>query len=65
MNDNERAMLRRLLDIEEIKQLEARYFRTLDRKEWHERGQVFPGTRSSRCPRATSASAGATPSSPR
>src|SRR5262252_9545617 len=38
---NERAMLQRLLDIEEIKQLKARYFRTLDRREWQEWGQVF------------------------
>ena len=34
-------VLRRLLDLEEIKQLKARYFRTLDRKEWDEYGEVF------------------------
>jgi len=33
--------LQRLLDIEEIKQLKARYFRTLDRKDWDGFGQVF------------------------
>ena len=33
--------MRRLFDVEEIKRLKARYFRTLDRKEWHEFGQVF------------------------
>lgn len=34
-------LLRRLLDIEEIKQLKARYFRALDRREWDEFGRVF------------------------
>ena len=34
-------LLRRLLDIEEIKQLKARYFRTLDRKDWDGFAQVF------------------------
>jgi uncharacterized protein (TIGR02246 family) len=34
-------LLRRLLDIEEIKQLKARYFRTLDHKDWDGFGQVF------------------------
>ena len=37
----DRERLRRLLDIEEIKRLKARYFRTLDRKEWDGFGQVF------------------------
>jgi hypothetical protein len=35
------ARLQQLLDIEEIKQLKARYFRTLDRKDWDGFGQVF------------------------
>jgi hypothetical protein len=35
------ADLRRLLDIEEIKQLKARYFRGLDLKEWDTWGHVF------------------------
>jgi SnoaL-like domain len=35
------ADLRRLLDIEEIKQLKARYFRGLDLKEWDAWGHVF------------------------
>ncbi len=30
-----------LLDIERIKQLKARYFRTLDEKRWDDYGQVF------------------------
>ena len=34
-------MLQRLLDIEEIKRLKARYFRFLDQKKWDEWGQVF------------------------
>jgi SnoaL-like domain len=34
-------MLQRLLDIEEIKQLKARYFRHMDWKEWDDWGQVF------------------------
>jgi uncharacterized protein (TIGR02246 family) len=38
---NERELLQRLIDIEEIKRLKARYFRTLDRKEWAEFAQVF------------------------
>jgi len=33
--------LQRLLDIEEVKRLKARYFRTLDRKQWDDWGQVF------------------------
>jgi len=37
----EREMLQRLTDIEEIKQLKARYFRTLDTKDWDGFGQVF------------------------
>jgi SnoaL-like domain len=35
------ARLQRLLDIEEIKQLKARYFRSLDQKRWDEFGPVF------------------------
>jgi uncharacterized protein (TIGR02246 family) len=35
------ALLRRLLDIEEIKQLKARYFRALDTRDWDLFGQVF------------------------
>jgi uncharacterized protein (TIGR02246 family) len=38
---NERDLLQRLVDIEDIKRLKARYFRTLDRKAWDEFGQVF------------------------
>jgi uncharacterized protein (TIGR02246 family) len=38
---NEPELLQRLADIEEIKRLKARYFRTLDRKEWDGFGQVF------------------------
>jgi hypothetical protein len=38
---DERALLQRLLDIEAIKQLKARYFRTMDRKDWDGFGQVF------------------------
>ena len=34
-------LLRQLLDIEEIKRLKARYFRTLDHKDWEGYGQVF------------------------
>lgn len=34
-------VLRQLLDIEEIKRLKARYFRTLDRKDWKGFGGVF------------------------
>ena len=41
MTDDDRAVLQRLLDIEEIKQLKARYFRALDRKEWDAFGDVF------------------------
>jgi SnoaL-like domain len=39
MTDQDAA--RRLLDIEEIKQLKARYFRMLDTKQWDEWGAVF------------------------
>jgi hypothetical protein len=35
------ADIRRLMDIEEIKQLKARYFRGLDLKEWDTWGHVF------------------------
>jgi hypothetical protein len=33
--------VQRLLDIEAIKQLKARYFRCMDQKRWHEWGEVF------------------------
>jgi hypothetical protein len=35
------ALLRRLLDVEEIKRLKARYFRFMDTRSWEEWGQVF------------------------
>jgi uncharacterized protein (TIGR02246 family) len=35
------ALLRRLLDIEEIKQLKARYFRCMDQKNWDGWREVF------------------------
>ena len=35
------ALVRRLAAIEEIRQLKARYFRSLDRKEWDAFGDVF------------------------
>lgn len=38
---NERELLQRLVDIEDIKRLKARYFRTLDHKDWEGFGQVF------------------------
>src|SRR6476619_5957076 len=41
MTEDEGALLRRLLDIEEIKQLKARYFRALDTRDWDLFGQVF------------------------
>jgi len=41
MSDGTLDSLRRLLDVEEIKQLKARYFRSIDRKEWGEFGRVF------------------------
>lgn len=41
MVDDERALLQRLADIEAIKQLKARYFRAMDRREWDDFGQVF------------------------
>ena len=33
--------LQDILDVEEIKQLKARYFRTLDTRAWEEFAQVF------------------------
>jgi hypothetical protein len=33
--------IRRLADVEAIKQLKARYFRSIDRKEWDDFGRVF------------------------
>ena len=41
MTDDDRSLLRRLLDIEEIKALKARYFRTLDQRDWAGFGRVF------------------------
>jgi uncharacterized protein (TIGR02246 family) len=41
VTDDDRALLQRLLDIEAIKQLKARYFRSIDRKEWDAFGEVF------------------------
>jgi len=38
---DERELLQRLVDIEEIKRLKARYFRALDTKDWDMFGQVF------------------------
>ena len=35
------AAVQRLLDVEELKRLKARYFRTLDRKEWDAFALVF------------------------
>jgi uncharacterized protein (TIGR02246 family) len=37
----DRDLLRRLLDVEAIKRLKARYFRTLDRQDWEGFGDVF------------------------
>ena len=41
MTDHDPDGLRRLLDIEEIKALKARYFRCMDRKDWDAWGRVF------------------------
>ena len=41
MTDVGESPLQRLLDIEEIRALKARYFRTLDRKQWDDWGLVF------------------------
>ena len=41
MTTEDTHLLRRLLDIEEIKQLKARYFRCMDTKDWNGFGQVF------------------------
>jgi uncharacterized protein (TIGR02246 family) len=41
MTDEDAALLHRLLDIHEIGNLKARYFRTLDHKDWAGFGQVF------------------------
>ena len=38
---DERELLQRLIDIEDIKRLKARYFRALDHKDWDEFGRVF------------------------
>jgi uncharacterized protein (TIGR02246 family) len=39
--DDPQRLLQRLVDIEEIKQLKARYFRCMDTRKWDEWGQVF------------------------
>jgi uncharacterized protein (TIGR02246 family) len=39
--DDAADLLRRLLDVEDIKRLKARYFRTLDHKDWDGFGDVF------------------------
>jgi uncharacterized protein (TIGR02246 family) len=39
--DSGDALLRRLLDIEEIKQLKARYFRCMDTKDWDAFSELF------------------------
>jgi uncharacterized protein (TIGR02246 family) len=41
VTDHAAELLQRLLDIEDIKQLKARYFRSIDRKEWDAFGEVF------------------------
>jgi uncharacterized protein (TIGR02246 family) len=41
MSNDDAAAIRRLLDIEEIKQLKARYFRFVDAKDWDAWAQVF------------------------
>ena len=41
MADDDRALLQRLVDIEAIKQLKARYFRAIDTKQWDDFGEVF------------------------
>jgi uncharacterized protein (TIGR02246 family) len=38
---DERELFQRLVDIEDIKRLKARYFRSLDTKDWDEFAQVF------------------------
>src|SRR6266568_3955162 len=43
-DDSTSALLHQLLDIERIKALKARYFRTLDQKDWEGFGQVFART---------------------
>src|SRR3974390_2309102 len=41
LTGDQETLLQRLLDIEAIKHLKARYFRTLDRKDWNGFAQVF------------------------
>jgi SnoaL-like domain len=41
MTTEESHLLHRLIDIEEIKQLKARYFRSIDTKDWEQFGLVF------------------------
>jgi hypothetical protein len=41
MSDDQQDLLQRLADIEDIKQLKARYFRCMDTKRWDDWGEVF------------------------
>ena len=41
MTDDVKAQLQQLLDIEQIKQLKARYFRLMDTKQWDDWGLIF------------------------
>ena len=41
MTDDATSPLQQLLDIEQIKQLKARYFRLMDTKQWDDWGMVF------------------------
>ena len=41
MTDEDQPAIQRLLSIEQIKQLKARYFRLMDQKLWDEWGRVF------------------------
>ncbi len=41
MSDDATSPVQRLLDIEQIKQLKARYFRLMDMKQWDDWGMVF------------------------
>jgi hypothetical protein len=41
MTEDTASLVRRLVDIEEIKQLKARYFRTIDQRRWDDWALVF------------------------
>ena len=41
MTDDTKSQLQQLLDIEQIKQLKARYFRLMDTRQWDDWGLVF------------------------